>query len=223
MKEHYYMIIYGTGKESLAGTANLIANTMDGGTGGSLQANILNEKEQYVYSLDNLLNSALWRGILNGPDDVEEKEVPEDKIIYDGKLTTHNEKLYQFMDVYHNIKYDGDNDVAHGYQNSSFMFVYPKLNQKNSLQIQNSNFLTLNPNDEILIPIVVEYQVIEGEGNPKIQKSISFDILTSLYKDPTNYKVTFVAKYEHTDQDKIMIAQQTEYNTNTSKYNVIYK
>lgn len=49
MKEHYYMILYGTSKETLAGAANLIVNTMDGGTGGSLQANVLNEKELAVF------------------------------------------------------------------------------------------------------------------------------------------------------------------------------
>jgi len=49
MKEHYYMIVYGTNKESLAGSANLIINTMDGGTGGSLQASVLNEKELAVF------------------------------------------------------------------------------------------------------------------------------------------------------------------------------
>lgn len=49
MKEHYYMIIYGASKEALASTANLIVNTMDGGTGGSLQAHILSEKEIVVF------------------------------------------------------------------------------------------------------------------------------------------------------------------------------
>lgn len=49
MKEHYYMILYGASKESLAGAANLIVNTMDGGTGGSLQASVLNEKELAVF------------------------------------------------------------------------------------------------------------------------------------------------------------------------------
>ena len=49
MKEHYYMVIYGSNKESLAGSANLIVNTMDGGTGGSLQANVLTEKELVVF------------------------------------------------------------------------------------------------------------------------------------------------------------------------------
>lgn len=49
MKEHYYMVLYGTGKESLVGSANLICNTLDGGTGGSLQANVLKEKELAVF------------------------------------------------------------------------------------------------------------------------------------------------------------------------------
>ena len=100
------------------------------------------------------------------------------------------------------------------------MYIYPKLSNKDSLLIKNGNYLAINPNDEILIPIVVEFKQLTIDD---IHKTISFDIQTSLYKDPTNYTVTFVAKYEHTDQDKIMIAQQTEYNSNTSKYNVIYK
>lgn len=204
--------------------ANITCTSLDINTdtenilSGGACINIQNTKEEWVYTLDNVLNNTLWDGILNG----EIKDGKSTGITYGDKMKLEGSQgLYNIIDVYHNIKYNNSNAGVHGYPNNTFMFVYPKLNQKNSLQIQNSNFLTLNPNDEILIPIVVEYNVMEG--TPKIQKSISFDILTSLYKDPTNYKVTFVAKYEHTDQDKIMIAQQTEYNTNTSKYNVIYK
>jgi hypothetical protein len=127
-------------------------------------------------------------------------------------------------------KEDGYTTVYHHPSWPNQMYVYPKIQNDQSLLIPNSSAgLVLNPNDEILIPIVVEFkcqQQSTEKGNESpgyVQKTISFDIKTSLYKDPINYTATFVAKYEHTDQDKIMIAQQTEYNTNTSKYNVIYK
>ena len=220
------------GKEQLTKLAELTCTSLEINQdtenilSGGACINIQNEKEEWVHTLDSNLNDSLWYGILNGV-----KAGASGGIMFDDKLAGHHNGLYVLMDSFHNIKYEKSNVDRHGYSNKSFMFVYPKLNQKNSLQIQDSNHLILNPNDEILIPIVVEYNVNGAGSNGgngisktlKIQKSISFDILTSLYQDPTNYKVTFVAKYEHTDQDKIMIAQQTEYNTNTSKYNVIYK
>ncbi len=49
MKEHYYILIYGKGKESLKSTANLVASTMEGGTNGSLQCKILNKQEIAVF------------------------------------------------------------------------------------------------------------------------------------------------------------------------------
>lgn len=49
MKEHYYFVIYGKGKETLKSTANLVASTMEGGTNGSLQCKILNKKELAVF------------------------------------------------------------------------------------------------------------------------------------------------------------------------------
>ena len=65
MKEHYYMIIYGQSKEALAGSANLIINTMDGGTGGSLQANVLNEKELAVFLKANYTDEFDERDVNN--------------------------------------------------------------------------------------------------------------------------------------------------------------
>lgn len=217
------MIAAKTGKKQLKTTAQITYTSLniDPDTenilSGGARINIQNAKEEWVYTLDNILNNSLWSGI------IKDTLTKDDNIIYADELEGLTGALYKHMGEYHNIKYADRNAGDHDYDSKfkSFMYVYPKLNQKNGLQIQNSNYLTLNPNDEILIPIVVEYNVKEKQ--PKIQKSISFDILTSLYKDPTNYKVTFVSKFEHTDQDKIMIAQQTEYNTNTSKYNVIYK
>ena len=101
------------------------------------------------------------------------------------------------------------------------MTIHPKVNNIENLYVNSEKkYFSLNPNDEILIPLIIEFKCDQSSA---IQRTMSFDVLTSLYREPTNYTFTVVAKYEHTDQDKIMIAQQTEYNTNTSKYNVIYK
>jgi hypothetical protein len=101
------------------------------------------------------------------------------------------------------------------------MTIHPKVNNIENLYVNSEKkYFSLNPNDEVLIPLIIEFKC---DQSTSIQRTMSFDILTSLYREPTNYTFTVVAKYEHTDQDKIMIAQQTEYNTNTSKYNVIYK
>lgn len=48
-KEHYYMIIYDRSKESLKSSANLVINTIDGGTGGTLKCKLLNDKEIAVF------------------------------------------------------------------------------------------------------------------------------------------------------------------------------
>lgn len=49
MKEHYYFIIYGTGKEALKSSANLVATTLDGGTNGSLQCKILDKQGLAIF------------------------------------------------------------------------------------------------------------------------------------------------------------------------------
>ena len=49
MKEHYYFIIYGTGKEALKSSANLVATTLEGGTNNSLQCKILNKAELAIF------------------------------------------------------------------------------------------------------------------------------------------------------------------------------
>lgn len=48
-KEHYYMIIYDRSKESLKSSANLVINTIDGGTGSTLKCKLLNDKEIAVF------------------------------------------------------------------------------------------------------------------------------------------------------------------------------
>lgn len=107
--------------------------------------------------------------------------------------------------------------------NTPRMWVYPELQTSNGLCVTNNaeNYLQINPKDKIVIPFVVEFFVSKKSNN--IKKTISFDMWTSLYKDPTNYSFTINAKYENTVQDKLIAEQQSGYNAAESKYNVIYK
>lgn len=102
------------------------------------------------------------------------------------------------------------------------MWVYPKLTQRYGLCIDSNeigSYITLKPNEEFIIPIVVEFYV-KSEQN-EISKIISFDILPSLYKDPITYKFTITAKYQNSVQDKLISNNLA--NAGTSKYNIVYR
>lgn len=108
--------------------------------------------------------------------------------------------------------------------NNKVMFVYPKLTSKYGLCVdKDESNMILYPNDEIIIPIVVEFCVQRDSDKSSISKTMSFDIRPSLYKDPINYKFTIVSKYENTIQEDILANQQESYNKSNSKYNIIFK
>jgi hypothetical protein len=53
--------------------------------------------------------------------------------------------------------------------------------------------------------LIFEYYLGE-DSKDKISKTISFDVRTSLYNDPTNYKVAIKANYEDQLEEKILHA-----------------
>ena len=131
------------------------------------------------------------------------------------------------------VKYFGEEaidniDLSDAKLQNKLMFVYPKLTNRYGLHVGlNEQELILYPNDEIIIPIVVEFFVSDknkedGYDPTSISKTLSFDIRPSLYKDPLNYKFTIISKRENTIQDDINMNQET-YNNQNSKYNIIYK
>lgn len=81
--------------------------------------------------------------------------------------------------------------------------VYPKLNEKTSLCLDNSNkmvYKVINPGESIIVPIYMEYYL--NDATPAINKTLSFDLRTSLYKDLNNYTFTVVFKKESTLEDE---------------------
>ena len=80
--------------------------------------------------------------------------------------------------------------------------VYPKLSEKTSLCLDNSNkmvYKVINPGESIIVPIYMEYYL---KDTASINKTLSFDLRTSLYKDLNNYTFTVVFKQESTLEDE---------------------
>ena len=80
--------------------------------------------------------------------------------------------------------------------------VYPKLNEKTSLCLDNSNkmvYKVINPGESIIVPIYMKYCL---KDTASINKTLSFDLRTSLYKDLNNYTFTVVFKQESTLEDE---------------------
>lgn len=78
------------------------------------------------------------------------------------------------------------------------------------------SYMLMNPSDEIIIPLLVKYNLAENTID-SIQKTISFDIRTSLYNDPLNYTVQIGAKFIDSASDKLVSALNKKYQSNVLK------
>jgi hypothetical protein len=115
------------------------------------------------------------------------------------------------------------------------MCVYPRMYKTNGLLMSYKeaySYMLLNPGDQIVIPVMVEYRLNNestgqyGQNDPinNITKTIAFDIRTSLYKDPMHYEVEITAKYNNTPQDKLVGSLVEKYKSDvikTKQYNTI--
>ena len=92
--------------------------------------------------------------------------------------------------------------IADNSANTS-MVIYPYISSKYGLCIDSDDirsYTVINPGEEIIIPMYCEYCI---NDNNYIEKTVSFDLRTSLYQDPINYTFTVVAKSENTLEDKL--------------------
>ena len=93
---------------------------------------------------------------------------------------------------------------------SPSMFMYPKLTNRYGLCLNTNTIgsnIILQPGDELIIPIVVEYYIDPtgpsaspntapgSDAGTGMCKTMSFDVLPSLYKDPINYEFIVNANY----------------------------
>lgn len=190
--------------------------------------------------------------------------------IYDPRNTYQQSAV---LSTYENQWKEKDEDKENPISKISLMYTYVKLKNRYGLNINTQDvinylgYLLLNPNDEIVINIIVEFRLDEqpshvldnlkyrpakenetpeyivyytGDINKqengnyyrgiatkdlvtKINRTFSFDVWTSLYKEPKNYTFTIIAQNESSPEDKIINNMQKDMMTSNTKYNVIYK
>ena len=91
------------------------------------------------------------------------------------------------------------------------MTIHPYVGNEYGLCVESDSArsaLSIGPGEEVIIPMLCSYKVTTPGGY--INKTISFDIRTSLYQDPVNYTFTVTAKNTATVQDKVLIANRRQ-------------
>ena len=105
--------------------------------------------------------------------------------------------------------------------------IYPYVSNKYGLCLDTNEVRsnkTIQPNSEVVIPIKCEFYFSDKDDVTEISKYLSFDIKTSLYKDPVNYLVRFTAKLNDTVDDKVFRTHKSSLLTkilNPIKYRII--
>ena len=144
----------------------------------------------------------------------------------------HNQFMYfRMKDVYDHSNYYTDNIPASNtmdqlssnkeyykyatdqYQSGSFVCMYPRIREKYSLCMdsdERSAYILLNPNEELVIPIVYEYRFDTDEVT-SITKTMAFDVRPSLYKDPVTYTFQITAKRTVTLTEKLLKRNRRAY------------
>lgn len=135
---------------------------------------------------------------------------------------THN--VMPQSDSYVNVGLnDRDEDGNRTFKGS---MIYPYLPNKYFLQISNDsqyNYKLLAPGEKIQIPIIYEYNLAlyvkddNGEDLTEVQKTLSFDIRTSLYSEPINYTFNVISKRVNNPQDDLMLSNKKY----TNKYKTL--
>lgn len=89
-----------------------------------------------------------------------------------------------------------------GNSDTKLMTVFPYLTDSTALTITGNSVyskMSIAPGESLQIPLIIQYYLSE---NMSIQKTLSFDLRTSLYSDPTNFTFTVQANYTDTVQEK---------------------
>lgn len=107
------------------------------------------------------------------------------------------------------------------------MRAYPYLDTEYGLCMDNDSiktYITVNPGEEIIVPILCKYKFVDSKN--QLSRTMSFDLRTSLYNDPTNYSFKIVCKKEETVEDKLTLTNKKrlwDRLINPSKYNITVK
>lgn len=126
------------------------------------------------------------------------------------------------------ISFAGDDgNIAEDENRKNGAYMYPKLSDRYSMSLDSNtvgDHLVIGPHEEIIIPIVFEYYIKDDSGDAVINKTMSFEIWPSLYKDPISYTFKVTAKYSASSQDKVIASNKKKFSSwITKNNNIIYK
>lgn len=85
------------------------------------------------------------------------------------------------------------------------MVVYPYVTTKYGLCIDSDDvrsYVVINPGEEIIVPMYCAF--VASEPSSQVERTISFDLRTSLYNDPVNYSFKVVGKNTASIQDQLL-------------------
>ena len=95
------------------------------------------------------------------------------------------------------------------------LLMYPYIVKKDGLQLtfkEASKYMVLNASDEIVIPIMVKYNMSGASDSDIYKKTMSFDIRTSLYNDPLTYSFSVSTPYQTKVEDKLVSSLTKQFN-----------
>ena len=125
------------------------------------------------------------------------------------------------------ISFAGEDGIIAATPSNNGAYMYPKLSDRYSMSLDSNtvgDHLVIGPHEEIIIPIVFEYYIKDDSGDAVINKTMSFEIWPSLYKDPISYTFKVTAKYSASSQDKVIASNKKKFSSwITRNNNVIYK
>ena len=114
-------------------------------------------------------------------------------------------------DIISNFKNKGEKYLKNSIQDFNGAFLYPDIDHKNTIIIDNTdidpnNNIIINVGEDVTIPLTFEYCLNNTTGNNShpismVKKSIYFDLKDSLFIDPKNYlvEITINSNYSSTN------------------------
>lgn len=96
--------------------------------------------------------------------------------------------------------------------------LYPYIAEKTSLCLDGGfnkvTYKLINPGESVIIPMEAQYNLSDegSTGTAESSNTISFDVRTSLYQEPTNYKFTVVFKKDSSTLDSVSGSYGSAYN-----------
>lgn len=140
----------------------------------------------------------------------------------DGVLQTANQFLtFCIKSRYSSEKYyDDGGNVTTGLPElkNKGSVLYPYIAEKTSLCLDGGfnkvTYKLINPGESVIIPMEAQYNLSDegSTGTAESSNTISFDVRTSLYQEPTNYKFTVVFKKDSSTLDSVSGSYGSAYN-----------